>query len=185
MSGSQKKKTDMRVLKTNKAVKKALFTLLQKQSFDKITVNDICEEAIVSRGAFYQNFDDKYHLLKVCLDDLKLEFINNKSSNDENNFTINIIDFLFNNATLIKHILVDSNTEVMNMIVSIAEDDLLIFLAHKKGEEHITELDRAKVSFLAGGFASILIKQIRENFPINKDIMLDLLLNAQNAFFDL
>ncbi len=42
--------------------------LLHKKSFQKISVNELCESAGVSRSAFYANFEDKYHLLACCLD---------------------------------------------------------------------------------------------------------------------
>lgn len=40
-----------------------LTELLHKKFFQKITVNELCESAHVSRSAFYANFKDKYHLL--------------------------------------------------------------------------------------------------------------------------
>ena len=41
--------------------------LLHKKPFQKISVNELCESALVSRSAFYANFEDKYHLLACCL----------------------------------------------------------------------------------------------------------------------
>ena len=65
------KKTDLRIQKTRKALETALFLLLQTQPFSKITVNDLCTQSMVSRSAFYANFEDKYALLRYCIDLIK------------------------------------------------------------------------------------------------------------------
>jgi len=44
-----------------------LMELLEKKSFRKITVNDICQNAMVSRSTFYMHFEDKYQLMLFCL----------------------------------------------------------------------------------------------------------------------
>lgn len=59
---------DLRVQKTQRALVLAMITLLDRQSFSKITVNDLCAEALVSRSAFYSHFVDKYALLRFCLE---------------------------------------------------------------------------------------------------------------------
>lgn len=58
---------DLRITKTRKALTEALLVLLSKKNFQKITVNDICQEALVSRSTFYLHFEDKYQLLLFCL----------------------------------------------------------------------------------------------------------------------
>ena len=55
---------DKRILKTKKALKEALFGLLQKQNFDSITTTQICETAMISRNTFYNYYADKYALLE-------------------------------------------------------------------------------------------------------------------------
>jgi AcrR family transcriptional regulator len=42
--------------------------MLENQSFKKITVNDICQHAMISRSAFYLHFGDKYDLLRYCVE---------------------------------------------------------------------------------------------------------------------
>ncbi|MDR2753422.1 MAG: TetR/AcrR family transcriptional regulator [Oscillospiraceae bacterium] len=65
------RREDIRVLKTQKALKGAMFALLRTRRFEKITVNDLCNEALVSRAAFYTHFADKYDLLRTCLADIR------------------------------------------------------------------------------------------------------------------
>jgi len=58
---------DIRVTKTHKALAESLMNLLEKKAFQKITVNDICQNAMVSRSTFYLHFEDKYQLFLFCL----------------------------------------------------------------------------------------------------------------------
>ena len=45
----------------------ALIRLLQKETIDKISVTQICEEAGVNRSTFYNYFDDKYQLVEAVM----------------------------------------------------------------------------------------------------------------------
>lgn len=56
---------DLRVRRTRKLLWEALLTLLSvsKRPFDTITINEICEQAMVHRTTFYKHFEDKYDLL--------------------------------------------------------------------------------------------------------------------------
>ncbi len=62
------KKEDIRVTKTKRDLRKALAALMEHKEFDKITVCDICEEAMINRMTFYKHYMDKYDLLSDVLD---------------------------------------------------------------------------------------------------------------------
>lgn len=49
--------------RTHDAIFKAFNELVAKNSFDNISVNDICEKAQVSRSTFYRYFVDKYDVM--------------------------------------------------------------------------------------------------------------------------
>ncbi len=56
--------TDLRVRRTHKLLWEALMVELSEQPFEKITVKDICERAMVHRTTFYKHYEDKYSLLE-------------------------------------------------------------------------------------------------------------------------
>lgn len=56
-------------LRTDKAIKQALITLLQRKSFEKITIQDILDETPVTRSTFYKHFHDKYEIVERMQDD--------------------------------------------------------------------------------------------------------------------
>jgi len=57
-------KKDLRVQKTLHAIDQAIIALLQKKSFESITIQDISNEAMINRGTFYSYYKDKYELIE-------------------------------------------------------------------------------------------------------------------------
>ena len=77
-------KSDLRIIKSKRALYNALIHLMKKKTFEEIKVSDICNEALINRSTFYAHFEDKYSLLSSMLDNLKQQFIN-ELNNKENN----------------------------------------------------------------------------------------------------
>ena len=48
---------------TQRNIKNALVSLLENNKFDFITINQIVEEAEITRSTFYRYYDDKYELI--------------------------------------------------------------------------------------------------------------------------
>lgn len=63
---------DQRVIRTKQALTTALFTLLQQQTIDKITVTALCKEAQVNRRTFYIHYE---HVTDI-FEDYQLELAN-------------------------------------------------------------------------------------------------------------
>ncbi|MEC0181061.1 TetR/AcrR family transcriptional regulator [Paenibacillus peoriae] len=62
-----KDKVDLRILKTRKAIKEAFLTLIQTKGYERITVQDIADEAMINRNTFYLHYVDKPDLMeKLC-----------------------------------------------------------------------------------------------------------------------
>lgn len=68
------KETDLRVIKTKKALSSSLLQLLEQQLFQTITVNLICDNALVHRTTFYKHFYDKYDLLEYLFNQLTKDY---------------------------------------------------------------------------------------------------------------
>ncbi|MBO1198172.1 TetR/AcrR family transcriptional regulator [Staphylococcus simiae] len=68
------KENDLRVIKTRKALSSSLYQLLEQRLFQSITVNQICDNALVHRTTFYKHFYDKYDLLEYLFNELAKGF---------------------------------------------------------------------------------------------------------------
>ncbi len=55
---------NLRVRRTQKLLREALIELIEERGFDALTVGEITERALVSRAAFYRNYQDKYDLVE-------------------------------------------------------------------------------------------------------------------------
>ncbi len=64
------KDLDLRVQRTYSCLIDAMLKLLKEKSFEDITVNELCERAIVGRGTFYKHFSDKYEFFSFALGEM-------------------------------------------------------------------------------------------------------------------
>lgn len=68
----EKEKTDLRILKTRKAIKKAFLTLIESKGYDRMTIQDIADEAMINRNTFYLHYVDKIDLMeRLCEESIK------------------------------------------------------------------------------------------------------------------
>lgn len=68
---------DLRVRRTHKLLYNALFDLMDKHSFEHITVKQICDLAMVHRTTFYTHFQDKFDLLSRAVQQIAEEEFKN------------------------------------------------------------------------------------------------------------
>lgn len=61
---------DRRIVRSKRALRHALVRLMEEQSFDAISVNDLCECADLNRGTFYNHYKDKESLLLAWEDEI-------------------------------------------------------------------------------------------------------------------
>ncbi len=55
---------NLRVRRTQKLLREALIDLIEERGFEALTVGEITGRAMVSRAAFYRNYQDKYDLVE-------------------------------------------------------------------------------------------------------------------------
>lgn len=75
---------DLRVIKTEQALRNALLELGNIKDFDEITINEVCTKAMVRRSTFYRHYEDKFHFYKSTI----IYLLN--SYNEKNNKNYNL-----------------------------------------------------------------------------------------------
>ncbi len=58
------KAQNLRLRRTQKLLREALVELIEERGFESLTVGEITERAMISRAAFYRNYQDKYALVE-------------------------------------------------------------------------------------------------------------------------
>ncbi|HLW00607.1 MAG TPA: TetR/AcrR family transcriptional regulator [Ktedonobacterales bacterium] len=61
--------SNLRVRRTQKLLREALIDLIEERGFEALTIGEITERALVSRAAFYRNYQDKYDLVEQIFEE--------------------------------------------------------------------------------------------------------------------
>lgn len=70
MTQKFEEKEDLRVRRTRKLLQSALMDLTSRKGFEFVTVQEICDHAMVNRATFYRHYADKYDLVDQYMDEL-------------------------------------------------------------------------------------------------------------------
>jgi AcrR family transcriptional regulator len=67
---------NLRLRRTRKLLREALVELIEERGFEALTVSEITGRALVSRAAFYRNYQDKYDLVEQIFAEAMSELLN-------------------------------------------------------------------------------------------------------------
>lgn len=150
--------------RTLKNLRQALTDLLKVKPLDKISIQELCDLAMISRGTFYNYFYDKYDLLNYDWTQLQLiidpKFTDPDLANDNYKkyihlFLKNLIGYLSKERETFQMIMAHNSDSVfsINMHEYMAEQILL------RLKEAIIPTDRASIplELLARVYASTII----------------------------
>lgn len=138
------KETDLRVIKTKKALFKALMSLLQEYSFEEIKVSDICSKALINRSTFYAHYNDKYELfidgIEVLKRDLKSALDSNITNTKE--YYLKMLDVFLDSIDKEKNtytsIMINNrNSIIFDMIYDVLNKDIKEKLQEEKKDNSI------------------------------------------------
>ena len=184
-------KEDLRVIRTRKLLSEALFDLLENKPFEKITVIDICDRAMVHRATFYNHFEDKEHLLEYSIDEIKEALFSasiekeDYSSPKEMYMCLieKVIDFVDKNKGKILLILSSNSLEKASELLLTTLKRSISYLTRKnKYKENYAMPVDILIDFISGGIASLGLSWVQSQNPCSKDELLhyfDILLNEK------
>ena len=165
MSEKVVKKEDLRIKRTHKLLRDAMFSLLETNSFDNISVVDICEKAMVHRATFYTHFKDKHDFMEYVAKEKLRDFYKESKlyadfSNKENLYRAmisNVLQFVEDNKTMFRLASQSSNTNFFDSLHHIIYEELLDFLesSQQNGETYRAPVDIFAM-YLTGGLTSIV-----------------------------
>ena len=158
---------DLRIIKTKKALSEALFTMLQRMSFDELSVNALCCEAGIRRATFYKHFKDKYDFLTYIISALRDEFDEEFFARPRPQAAVEyyteylsaFIEFLHEHKEVITGILAsDMRVSLVGLIMQQNFNDTERRLAEsKRAGMKLPASPRSVASLLTGGFGNIIL----------------------------
>ena len=119
---------DLRVQRTYKMLKDAFLHLLNEKPFEQITVQEICETAMVRRTTFYQHFEDKQDFLQWFLLEKEREFVqynqntSSSATSREHYYQVahKVLDFISENDHVLR-LLVNAGVQERMLIDAISQ----------------------------------------------------------------
>lgn len=146
-------------------------SLLSRQKFEDITINDICEEALLTRTTFYRYFVDKYALTEAML-----EYIGNRDFryDQATTFLEGLTAFIKRNQSIIQNLnpYNQQRLNFYNEFTKIIENALTSYVTQNQnaqGDLFVSVITKAPdqqkmVAFIAGGAVAILMN---DNSAVN------------------
>src|SRR5204863_2025217 len=67
---------NLRVRRTKILLREALIALIEERGFEALTIGELTERAMVSRAAFYRNYQDKYDLVEQIFEEAMSALLN-------------------------------------------------------------------------------------------------------------
>jgi AcrR family transcriptional regulator len=144
----------------------AFLILLQKKTFERITIKEISIKAGIDRKTFYRNFVSKYDVLQLYLDRACKEYIENlRKEKTLDTFTISKVYFEF----CLKHIdflrLLDKSNMLVYILTAFEKYLPEIYKAINSNGNFDDFIYDYGLSFFTGGFWNMSVKWIRGNTP--------------------
>lgn len=177
----QEFKEDMRVVRTRKLLITSLFELLEKMPYEKISVQDICDKALVHRATFYNHFASKDDLLEYSIDEIKeaLFFASIEKEQFSNpkemymTLISKVLDFVEENKSKIMIVLNQNSYE---------KAAGLLLTTIKRSARYLTSKNEYKVEFalpvnividfLCGGITNLGLNWLQSKNPCSKEELL-------------
>lgn len=90
---------DLRAIRTRKFIIEAFVELIETKAFNKITINDITQKAMINRATFYRHFLDKYDLMDTVVKENLMANVLNEMATIDEVFSVELLKKLFVSIT--------------------------------------------------------------------------------------
>lgn len=150
--------------RTRRDIIMAMERLLSEQKFEVITINEICQGALITRSTFYRYFLDKYELTEALI-----QYLGERDliMLDQGSLIAQVTKFVDKNVKIINN-LNPSNQHKMNFyveFVKLVENSLQAYfeINHDHQDDPFIRLFQSVddrdlwIRFVAGGLSSIII----------------------------
>ncbi len=175
------KKTDLRIVKTKKALYESLLKLMKDKPFEEIKVSDICEQALINRSTFYSHYQDKYELFSSYIDNLKSsltkELEKNSNISNSKEYYIEMVSLFLNHVSEKKQVYraimqQNRNSIIMDMIYNAFNEDIAKKIEFDENKNHENIPSNFIATFYLGAVASVVMKWLtNENKYTKKELL--------------
>jgi len=184
-------KEDLKSKRTEFQFKKALYELIQKESFEKINVTDICEKAMYQRATFYTYYNSKEDLLESVIDELFEKIFTSididkflKAKDVFLEILNRVLDYFDEIKNDLHNMVLHNNTEeIRNYFLNYSTGAVNFIFAKLKNKPDFRIPKDMLVDFYVGGIVNMTINSIKNNHNYKKEEFLsvcEVMLNEDN-----
>jgi AcrR family transcriptional regulator len=158
---------------TKKILAEHLISMLENQNFKKITVNDICQHAMISRSAFYLHFEDKYSLLSYCMEMELMRWEEVMQCSDFHSYLVFVLNDILKKRNFYNNTLVRvQDSELYAVFYSLFSRFFTTILEKLLDQEQVLPYPISIISaFYVGGITCSIIQWIKKDFDISVEEM--------------
>ena len=161
-------KTDLRIIKTQKALCDSFGELIEKKKFENITIQELCDHALIRRATFYKHFGDKYEFFAFFVQQIQQSIVKQYPEKSISSPILSphyymfvfhgAVEFLSSHMKLVNNILQSSAFPTLLDIFSqeIQRDFLLFLTSEKENETRLPVSPYTLSAFLTGGIIQLL-----------------------------
>lgn len=166
-------------IRSKKYLTEALLELMEEKSYDKISIKEITDKALLSRRTFYTNFEVKEDILRYHVYSLLNEYIEKLKSYEQlttYELAKEYFSYWFSHKELLKLL----KTNNLLLLIKIFEE----FLINMNGIVEITNYHSAEshlqyyeAVFVAGGLWNLVNVWVEENFSKSPEEMTEIFMH--------
>lgn len=188
------KKQDLRITKTHMALCNTFVLLLGEKRFEDITVNELCDRAMVRRATFYKHFSDKYDFFGFFIREKQEEFNSEAEPVDKGNssfkyildLTVRLIEYLEENKKIVERIL-ESN--MMSALLDIFGEQMIFSIKEKLKEDKSKGVSlTASPEFCAVAYTGAILQVLRwwytQKTRMEKDALISEIYNVFSVLME-
>ncbi|GEP18935.1 TetR/AcrR family transcriptional regulator [Pediococcus argentinicus] len=180
--------------RTQRDLVEAMVNLLRKEPFEKITIDDVCDEALVHRSTFYRYYHNKYELLESMLEyTAYIFFVEKGELEDDRSFVTQLIKMISQEPIIFQNLTInneffDSYSQLLDIVSQIIlkgitnqheHDDLSHFpLFHSLANSKNVNLS---VHIFSGAILTIFMEWIKLDNS-NEQTLTDMIDNLMHEF---
>lgn len=166
-------KMDLRIRKTYLALHNAFIALLEEKSFDDLTVNELCDRAMIRRTTFYKHFGDKYEyfsfFVREMVSTFQAQLTPNVMGGDPRMYFqhmgMELLRFLNLNEKIVSNV---RRSRMFPLLISIMLEQItsdMLGILHRTNSGLTQNADKLRgiAAFYAGGVLNALRQLIDEN----------------------
>lgn len=171
---------DKRTIKTKRSLKAAMIKMLEKESFESISITELCREADVSRITFYSHYSDKYALLDDIFNDLLIigteDYQRRQRENNQRNSLVagyvNVLDSIlklyYDRFDFFRHTNPEKNPYLASRYYSIVLETVEKHTAHVKERLRLKYSPKKIAGFMCFGLFGFINESREEKTPIDQ-----------------